>query len=240
MFILSQKFAVDRLILKCDYIRYTPTSLNLVNWENNQVFIDIPREDSAILLKHSYLELDFSVTDRAGAQARYVDNVHIRLVNLGPIALFNRYRWTGSSGKEIEEIDKAHVICLRYKLISSSRENDDFSNGAHRSIEARERELTNNKLTREIYHVRIYLKDVFVFAEHQDNCTYGLGHKVTLQRRSDIHVLSCPAQGNDAANLALAGRDIIDDISLYIPQYIPSLSNPKLILWHIVSKTTTE
>ena len=40
-----QKHAVDRPILKCDYIRYTPPSLNLVNGENNQIFTDIPRED---------------------------------------------------------------------------------------------------------------------------------------------------------------------------------------------------
>ena len=61
-FRLSQKLAVDRPILKCDCIRYTPASLNLMNGENNQAFIDIPREDSAISLKDSYLALDFIVT----------------------------------------------------------------------------------------------------------------------------------------------------------------------------------
>ena len=34
-------------------------------------------------------------------------------------------------------------------------------------IEARERELTDNKTTKGNYHVRIYLKDVFGFAEIQ-------------------------------------------------------------------------
>ena len=92
MFNLSQKHVVDRHILKCDYIRYTPPSLNLVIGENNQIFVDIPREDSAISLKDSYLELDFSVTHRAGTHSRYIDIDHIRLVNLGPIALFNKYR----------------------------------------------------------------------------------------------------------------------------------------------------
>ena len=32
---LSQKLAVDRHILKCDYIRYTPPWLNLVNGQSN-------------------------------------------------------------------------------------------------------------------------------------------------------------------------------------------------------------
>ena len=51
--------------------------------------------------KDSYLELDFNVTHRGGAHARYVDNNHIGLVNLGPIALFNNNRLTSSNGKEI-------------------------------------------------------------------------------------------------------------------------------------------
>ena len=50
MFNISQRHAIDRPILKCDYIRYTPISLNFVNGENIQIFIDIPREDSAISL----------------------------------------------------------------------------------------------------------------------------------------------------------------------------------------------
>ena len=82
MFNLSQKNVVDRPILNCEYIRYTPPSLNLVNGENNQIFIDIPREDCAISLKDSYLELDFIVIHRASAHARYADGNHIRLVKL--------------------------------------------------------------------------------------------------------------------------------------------------------------
>ena len=156
MFNISQKHAVDRPILKCNYIRYTPPSLNLVNGEINQTFIAIPREDSAILLKDSSLELHFSVTHRAGAHARYVDGDHIRLVNLGPVALFNKIRLTSSSGKEMEEIDNAHVICLLHKLTSSSRDSDDLSIGFHRSNGVRERELTINKTTKGNYHVRFF------------------------------------------------------------------------------------
>ena len=69
LFTLSQNNVFDRPILNWDYIRYTPPSLNLVNGENNQIFIDIPREDRAISLKDSYLELNFNVTHRAGAYA---------------------------------------------------------------------------------------------------------------------------------------------------------------------------
>ena len=33
--------------------------------------------------------------------------------------------------------------------------------------------------------MRIYLKDIFGFAEHQGKATYGLGYKLTLTRNSD-------------------------------------------------------
>ena len=176
-------------------------------------------------MKDSYLESDFIVTHRAGARKRYVDGDHIRLVNLGPIALFNKYRLASSSHKEIEEMDNAHVICLMHKLISSSRDSDDLSIGFRRSNGVREKEMTNIKTAKGDYHVRFYLEDIFDFAEHQDICTYGLGYKLTLQGNSDNHVLSNRRQANDAANLALAGRVIIEDLSWYVPHYTPSISN---------------
>ena len=104
----------------------------------------------------------------------------------------------------------------------------------------RERELTDNKTTKRNYHVRIYLKDVFGFEEPHDNSTYGLGYKLTLYRHSDNHVLSHRAEVDSAANLALAGRVIIEDLSWYVPHYTPSISNQKLMLGHIVSKAPTE
>ena len=69
MFNLSLKQGADGPILKCDYNRDTLPSSNLVNGANNQIFIDIPRQDGAISLKDSYLELSFSVTQKAGAHA---------------------------------------------------------------------------------------------------------------------------------------------------------------------------
>ena len=158
MFNLSQKHAVDRPNLKCDYFRYTPPSLNLVNGEKNQIFIVINREAGAISGKDSYLELDIIVTLRAGTRARYADGDYIRLLILGPIAWFKKYKLTSSSGKEIEEIDNAHVFCLMHKLISSNRDCDDLSIGFHRSIEARKRELTNSKTTKGNCHDRFIWK----------------------------------------------------------------------------------
>ena len=138
-------------------------------------------------MKENSIELDFNVNHRAGAHARFADNDHIRLVNLGPIALFIIYRLSISSGKELE-FDNAHVICLMYKLMSNSRDSDDSAIGFQRNIDVRERELTNNKTTKSNYHVSIFLKDVFGFAERHDNCSYCLVYKLTLQRISDNHI----------------------------------------------------
>ena len=213
---------VDRPVVECDYIRYTLPSLNLLNGENNQIFIDIPREDGVISLKDSYLEFYFSVVHKAVAKDRYVADDHMRLVNLGSIAISIKYWLTISSGKEMEEIDKAHVICLFYNLLSSSRESVDLWIGFHRSIEALEKELINNKTTEGKYQVRIYLKDVFVFAKDQYNCTFGLGYKLTFQRNSDNYILGHLEAVDDAVNLALAGRDFISGYTSINSKYIKS------------------
>ena len=54
-----------------------------------------------------------------------------------------------------------------YKLLTSSSGSDDLSIGFDRDGNRRKRELTDNKNVKRKYHVRIYLKDVFGFAEHQ-------------------------------------------------------------------------
>ena len=89
-------------------------------------------------------------------------------MNESPIvALFSNYKLQSSSGKHIEEINHAHVVCLMYKLITSGRNTDDLSIGFDRARERRQRELTSNKNLKGNYHVTIKLKDIFGFAEHQ-------------------------------------------------------------------------
>ena len=64
-----------------------------------------------------------------------------------------------------------------YKLITTAKGCDDLSIGFHRDRGIRQREVTNNKNIKGKYHNRIYLEDVFGFAEHQEKATYGLGYK---------------------------------------------------------------
>ena len=97
MFKLSENYSVNRGILKCDYIRYSPFEISTINTPNSQVYNNIPRENSVISLLNSYLELNFDVL-HAATNKRYVDANDIRLVKLGPIALFSIYKLTTSSG----------------------------------------------------------------------------------------------------------------------------------------------
>ena len=180
MFKLSEKYEVDRKILKCDYIRYSPSEISTINTPNSQIYINIPREDSVISLLKSYLEKNFDVL-RADNGNRYADVNDIRLVFLGAIALFNNYKLTTSSGKNLEEISHAHIVSLMYMLLSSSKGSDDLSIGFDRDRNRRKRELTYNKNIKGKYHLRIYLKDIFGFAEYQEKGTYGLCYKLTLK-----------------------------------------------------------
>ena len=119
---------------------------------------------------NSYLELNFDVL-HAGNNNRHVDGNNIKLVNLGPIALFSNYKLTTSPWKHLENIDHAHVVSLMYKLLTSSKGSDHLFIGFDRDRNRRQRELTNNKTQKGKYHIRIYLKDVFGFAEYQDKGT---------------------------------------------------------------------
>ena len=196
MFKLSENYEVDRRILKCDYIRYSPAEVFTINTANSQKYINIPREGSVISLLNSF-ELIFDVL-QAATSNRYTDANDIRLVNLGPIALFSNYKLTTSSGKHSEDISHAHIVSLMYKLLTSSKDSDDLCIGFDRNRGRRKNELSNNKNIKGKYHIRIYLKDIFGFAEHQEKGTYGLGYKLTLTRNTDNAVLNKAAATNNA------------------------------------------
>ena len=162
MFKLSENYEIDRWILKCDFIRYSPAEISTISTANSQININIPREDSVFSLLNSYLELNFDVL-QAASNNRYVDTSDFRLVNLGPIALFSKYKLTTSSGKHSEEISHAHIVILLYKLSTSSKDIDDLSIGFDRKRGRKRNELSDNKSIKGKYHIRISLKDTFGF-----------------------------------------------------------------------------
>ena len=132
----------------------------------------------------------------------------------------------------MENIDHAHIVCLIYKLLSSSRDSDDLSIGFRRSRDMRKRELNNKKTQKGKYHLRIYLKDVFGFAEHQQVGTFGLGYKLTLTKNTDNAVLNKDNATNNA-------KIVINSIEWYVPHYVPSLEENNKLQIQIKQKTPT-
>ena len=180
---------------------------------------------------NSYLELNFDVL-HAVTNNRYVDANDIRLVNLGQIALFSDYKLPTSSGKPLEEICHAHIVSSMYKLLTSSKDSDDLSIGFDRNRGRRKNEISNNKSIKGKYHIRIYLKGIFGFSEHQEKGTYGLGYKVTLTRNTDNAVLNKAA----ATNIAKVKNNSLD---WYIPHYSPTLEEYNKLMQQIKKSTLT-
>ena len=232
MFKLNENYEVDRRILKCDYIRYSPAETSTIKTPNSQIYINIHREDSVISLLNSYLDLNFEVIKRAD-NSRYANGNDIRLVNLAPIALFSIFKLRTHSGKHLEDIIHAHLVSLMYKIITSSKDSNDLSIGFDNSRNRRRDELTLNKNIKGKYHVKIMLKDVFGFAEHQEKATYGVGYKLTLTRNKDEAVI-------DKANGIADARIKIDHIHWYVPHYTLSVQQQSTISKQILSKTPTE
>ena len=232
MFKLNENYEVDRRILKCDYIRYSPAETSTINTPNSQIYIDIPREDSFISLLNSYLDLNFEVVERAD-NSRYGNGNDIRLVNLGPIALFSNFKLTTNSGKHLEVISHAHLVSLMYKLITSSKDSNDLSVGFNNSRDRRRDELAQNKNIKGKYHLKIMLKDVFGFAECQEKATYGLGYKLTLTRNKDDAVI-------DKAKGIADARIRIDHIHWYVPHYTPCVKQQTILFKQIKEEKHTE
>ena len=231
MFKLSENYEVDRRILKCDYIRYSPAEISTINTANSQTYINIPREDSVISLLNSYLELNFDVF-KATTNNRYANTDDIRLTNLGAIALFSVYKLVTASSKHLEEVNHAHFVSLIYKIVTSSKDSDDLSIGFDRNRGRRKNELTDNKNIKGKYHTRIYLKDILGYAENQEKATYGLGYRLILTRNTDNAVLN---KDNAVAN----GRVKINSIDWYVPHYSVNLEEYTKLMTQIKKNTPT-
>ena len=68
------------------------------------------------------------------------------------------------------------------------------------------------------------MKDAFRFAELQENATVGLGYKLTIQRKSDGHLLS-HRERTGTENLALARGFTMEVFSWFGPLYTPENNN---------------
>ena len=175
----------------------------------------MPWEDSVISLLSSHLDLNFEASKETDS-SRYANGDDIRLVIVGPIALFSNFKLTTSSGNHLEDISHIHIVCLLYKLINSGKNSDNLANGFDRDRDRKQRELSNNKNTKSENHVWIMPKDLLGFAEKQEKAAFGLGYKLTLTRNNADTVLQLTMAINDAG----INNDLIH---WYIHQHTPSI-----------------
>ena len=233
MFKLNERIEINRNNSKCDYIRYSPSEISTINTPNSQPNNNKPTEDSVNTVAKSFLDINFDVLN-AATNNIYAGNDGIRLVSLGPIALFSFYKLTTSPGKHLENIEHGHIACLLYILLTAARECDELSIGFDLNHDKRKRELTNDKNIKRKFHVRILLKDFFFgFAEHQEKATYGLGYKRTLTRNTYNAVLN----EDNIVNNAKINTNSIDR---YVPRYTQSISQPATLFKQTQSNTHTE
>ena len=176
--------------------------------------------------------MNFNVL-HAATNNRFVNGDDIWLNNLALIALFNNFKITSSSGKYLKNIDHAHLVSLMYKLLTSGRGSDGLSIGFGRDRNGRQGELTDNKNVEGKYHVRLFLKDIFGFAEMQEKTIYGHGYELTLTRNTDNAVLNKTI----ATNIGKVKRNCIE---WYVPHYTASLEQQTIVSQQIVIKTPTE
>ena len=131
MFTLNEKYENDGKVLKSDYITYSPSKLSTINTVISQKFINMPREDSLVSFLPCYADLKFDLV-HAATNNNYADVNDMRLVNLAPITYFSSYKLTRNSGKHNKDINHAHIVSLRHKLKTNSKESDDLSIGFDR------------------------------------------------------------------------------------------------------------
>ena len=138
------------------------------------------------------------------------------------------------SGKHLEDIIHAYIDFLTYnQLLSSAIETDALSIGFDRDRDRIQRELTNNKIIKVLFHLRIMLKDVFGFAKHRGKATYGLGYKLKITRNRDSSVLNKANAINNAKIKTIASE-------WYVPHYTPYIPQQLIFSKQILSKIPTE
>ena len=93
--------------------------------------------------------------------------------------------------------------------------------------------MTNNKNQKGKFHVRIYLKDIFVFNEQQKRGTFAFGCNFTLTRNTVNSVLN-------KANATIVLKFKIDALEWYVPHYTPSIPQQAMLTKLILSRKPTE
>ena len=120
-------------IHKSKNIKNKPNNLATMNTVNTNNNINLNREENNLILRDSYLEIAFVVSDDAGGV--FANDAHIRLVNYVMMALFSSVKLETSGGRTIEYIDHCNPNLLIFKLLTST--DGEYESGFVRKIDNR-------------------------------------------------------------------------------------------------------
>ena len=159
-------------------------TMNTVNTNNN---ILLNKEENHLNIHNSYLWIEFVVLDKAGGV--FANNVNIRLVNCGMMALFKSVKLETSGGRTIEYIDYCHPNLLMYRLLKST--DDEYESGFVRHQGNRDGQLKEDHAAAERGHVFMMIKmnDLFGFVNDLEKIIYGLAFKIILKRNNKDRAL---------------------------------------------------
>ena len=179
-FNLDTTYGYNDDIYKSKIIIYKPNNLATMNTVNTNNNIILNREEKHLNLRDSYLEIEFVVSDDAGAV--FANDANIRLVNYGTMALFSSVKLETSGGRTIEYIDHCHPNLLMYKFLSST--DDEYESRYVRNIDNRNSQLKSDHVAAERDHMYMMIKmsDLFGFVSDLEKIIYGLGFKLILKR----------------------------------------------------------
>ena len=118
----------------------------------------------------SQREIFFDIT--FNYQVRFATVTDIRLLHLGTFALFSECKFNASGPKFFENIDHACIMCLMFKLLTTSKLGHVLPNEFDRDSARLLNELMN-KTARENVQPKFLSRGVFGCAENKENCSYG-------------------------------------------------------------------
>ena len=192
-----------------------------MNTVNNNINIILNREENRLILRDSYLEIEFVVSNDAGGV--FANDANIRLVNYGMMALFSSIKLETSGGRTIEYIDHCHPNLLMYKLLNST--DDEYESGFVRNQGNRDSQLKGDHIAveRGLMYMMVKMSDLFGFVNDLEKIIYGLGFKLILKRNNNDRALY-RVNANPGA-VANDGDIEIRDISWCVSCIDPSNDN---------------
>ena len=160
-FNLSTTFSYNNDIHKNKILKYKPNNLASMNTVNTYINFILHREENQLNIGDSYLEIVFVVSDDAGGV--FIDNVNIRLVIYGMMALFSSVKLETSGGSTIEYIDHCHPNLLMYRFLTST--DNEYEIVFVRNQGKRDSQLKGDHAAAERGHmyIRVQMSDLFGF-----------------------------------------------------------------------------